>query len=107
MPICWAPCTCLGHLLLSQEVLGSFQCVWSVCLHPEGAAVPYSANTEAQLLGREMRTRTLGPKRAYMCRVFTAVGVGVGVGISKGEMSARQGDTEMETGLSASVCLAG
>lgn len=55
--------------------------------------VSYSANTKALLLGREMRTRTLGPGRARMCRAFVVVGVGVGT--SKGETSSKQGNNEI------------
>lgn len=64
-----------------------------MCIHHEG--VPYSATTEALLIGRETRGSTLGPKRACTGRAVVATRLGVGVVTSKGEKSTKPGDTEI------------
>ena len=68
-----------------------------MCIHPEGLS--HSANTEALMLGREMRTSTLGPKRSCMWRAFGAVRLGVVVVTSKQEKSAKQNDMEIWNSL--------
>lgn len=65
--------------------------------------VSYSANTEALLLVGKMRTRTLGPERARMCRAFMVVGVGWGPARERRALSR----AILELGLNAEVCLAG